>query len=252
MEKEKIVILGDSISEGIGKKMINYEMFLKNDMTNYEFLNLAHTGTTIEYANQIYNQIIEKKPQYAIIFYGNVDAQKRANIWGKKSNIKKYIPQRYQHNGMLDPRPFYSKKWYRFLPDRIDNFIRFVLKKIVIHYEGIIQLVPIERFKKEYEILIKSLKKDNIKPIIISTIYLDDKYFLDSNIEYEKYNSILENLSKEYNCKYIDLFNKLKNEISSNKDFKVLYSYDHFHPNIDGYKYIANIIEKEFYKERNK
>ena len=249
---KKIVILGDSISEGIGKKMINYEMFLKEDMKNYEFINLAHTGTTIEYANQIYNQIIEKNPKYAIIFYGNVDAQKRANIWGEKTNIKKYIPERYKHNGMLDPRPFYSKKWYRFLPDRIDNFIRFILKKIVIHFEGIIQLLPIEKFKKEYELLIKNLKNDNITPIIISTIYLDDKYFLYSNIEYEKYNSFLKKLSKEYNCTYIDLYNKLKNKISSCNDFKKLYSYDHFHPNIDGYKYISSVIEKEFSEEGNK
>lgn len=242
--KKKIVILGDSISEGIGKKMINYEMFLKEKFRNqYEFYNLAHTGTTIEYANKIYTQINHIKPELVIIFYGNVDAQIRANINGKKTKIIKFIPKRYQHNGMLDPRPFYSKKWYRFLPDRFDNFFRKILKTIVILCEGTTQWFPIEKFKEEYEKLIKHLIKDNIEPIIVSTTYLDDKKFLNSNLEYYKYNEILKKMAKKYGCKYIDLYNGLKYEVENN-GFRFLYSYDNFHPNENGYKYIANLISR--------
>ena len=242
--KEAIVILGDSISAGIGKKMINYEMLLKEKIDKYRYINLAHTGTTIKYANDIYEKIKIEKPKYAIIFYGNVDAQIRANIFGGKTNIIKYIPKRYQHNGMLDPRPFYSKKWYKYIFHKIDNSFRKFYKNLVIKYEGTTQWVKIDEFEREYLILIDNLKRDGIIPIIISTVYLDDKYFLNTNEEYKKYNNILYKLAKDNKYTYIDIFNSLRTHVEK-YGYKKLYSHDHFHPNIEGYKYISDIISKQ-------
>lgn len=239
--KKKIVILGDSISEGIGKKKINYEMFLREQNNNYSYINLARTGTTIKYANEIYDKIKEVKPTYVIIFYGNVDAQIRANISGGTTKIINYIPRRYKHIGMLDPRPFYSRKWYKFILNKIDNKFRKIYKKLVIRFEGTAQWLKINEFEKEYINLINKLKSDNIIPIIVSTIYLDDKYFLNSNIEYKKYNKILYEFAKKNNYTYIDIFNNLRIQVE-NYGFKKFYSYDHFHPNIEGYKFISNII----------
>lgn len=249
MKNNRYIILGDSISEGIGKKKINYEFFLNEKYNNgREFINFAKTGTTIKYANEIFEKILKEKPNYAIIFYGNVDAQIRANIWGNRFNINRFIPKRYKRNGMLDPRPFYSKKLYRIVPDRLDNILRYVLKKIVILFEGTIQWVPIDIFLKEYTELILNLKKNSIVPIIISTVYLDDNYFLNSNKEYQKYNSILRKISVEYNCIYIDLYTKLKEHVLKERGFKKLYSYDHFHPNLNGYKFISDVIYEEINK----
>ena len=86
MKKDNIIIVGDSISEGIGQKKINYEIFLKKAMNKYNIINMARTGTTIKYGNTISEEIIKLNPKYVIIFYGNVDAQIRANIMEKKLN----------------------------------------------------------------------------------------------------------------------------------------------------------------------
>ena len=244
MKKDNIIIVGDSISEGIGQKKINYEIFLKKAMNKYNIINMARTGTTIKYGNTISEEIIKLNPKYVIIFYGNVDAQIRANINGKKTKLINFIPNRYKKNGMLDPRPFYSKKWYRWIPDRLDNVVRFYIKKMVIHFEGTIQWVSIEEFEKEYTDFIIKLKENSIIPIIISTIFLDDDYFLNSNIEYEKYNNVLKKISQKNNCIYIDFYSSLKKYVN-NKGVWDLYSSDHFHPNEYGYKYLSYLISKK-------
>ena len=49
-----MVLLGDSIIQGIGKRQMNYETILKNYLSDNEIesnnVNLALTGTTIEHA----------------------------------------------------------------------------------------------------------------------------------------------------------------------------------------------------------
>lgn len=239
----KCVVLGDSISEGIGKKKINYVNDLQKE-TNYEFINLAKTGTTIVYANNLINEIINYGPDIAIIMYGSVDAQIRPNIDKNKYNIKKFIPNRYLQKGMLDERAFYSKKIYRIIPDKIDNFIRKILKKIVVLTQGTIQLVPINQFTNIYTNFIKTLKKKNIKPILISTVFIDDKYFLNSSIEYEKYNNVIKKIAAKEKCIFIDLYNELKNSKEIH-GWDMYFSKDHFHPNERGYKFIADNISKK-------
>ena len=63
----KIVLLGDSITQGIGKLKINY------------IHNLALTGTTVKYAMGLLEKIQEISPNIVIITYGTVDLQVRPN-----------------------------------------------------------------------------------------------------------------------------------------------------------------------------
>lgn len=60
----KVTIIGDSISQGLGKKKINYCESLKNKIENLTGVicnleNLAVTGKTIIYANEIIEDIIK-------------------------------------------------------------------------------------------------------------------------------------------------------------------------------------------------
>ena len=58
-EKVKIVLLGDSITQGIGSRQINYEKKLKSYLNangiESSIFNLALTGTTIDHAFEHYS-----------------------------------------------------------------------------------------------------------------------------------------------------------------------------------------------------
>ena len=173
--------------------------------------------------------------------YGSVDAQIRANIWKNKYGLCNVIPRRYKHGGMLEPRPFYSKKWYRFFPDRIDNVVRHILKKYVLLTQGKTQWITDGKFLCSYEKLLRIFDDNNIDALLVSTVYLDDNYFLNSNIEYIKFNQIIFELSKKYGCPYIDVYSELKKK-AEKEGWESCYCYDRFHPNLNGYKLIADKI----------
>lgn len=238
----KCIIMGDSISEGIGSRRINYEASLLSYCPKIQnIINMAKTGSTIMYGQSILKNVIAESPDIVIIMYGSVDAQIRANIHRNRFGVCNLIPKRYRIGGMLDPRAFYSKKWYRILPDRLDNIFRYILKKLVLLTQGKTQLISLSNFKDSYDYILHLLSNNDIKIIAVSTMYIDDKYFLHSSSQYEIYNSIIANIAEKYGANYVDLYNITKWN-TEQYGWNKLYSHDHFHPNEDGYKLIARAI----------
>ena len=79
----KVLLLGDSITQGLGSKRINFADEL-NDLLgeNYEIINYAASGTTIIYAYSNMDLIIDSECEVVCILYGNVDAQLKPNRKG--------------------------------------------------------------------------------------------------------------------------------------------------------------------------
>ncbi len=81
---------------------------------------------------------------------------------------------------------------------------------------------------KKYQYLINTLKKQNIRIVILSTLYTQvSKY----NSKVEKFNILLKKLSLNKNIIYVNL----NEELSLNKKLKDIYSLDGVHLNYKGY-----------------
>lgn len=238
--KVKISIWGDSISEGIGKRKMNYCQALVEKMSSeVELFNFAKTGTTIDFAYQKFKEIQGEKFDIGIIMYGSVDAQIRPNLERNRYGICRLIPKRYKIGGMLSPRAFYSKKWYRYIPDRVDNIVRFFLNRLVLLTQGSTQWIPIEQFEMCYRKLVTEMMQTGTKKIIlVSTVYIDDRFFLNSSCEYRKYNDVIKKIADEIGAKYVDVFSQLQKQVDT-EGWNACYSHDHFHPNKCGYDLIA-------------
>ena len=102
-KKMKILLLGDSITQGIGKKSINYQMVMENKYKNLEFINLAKSGSTIEYVAQNLDEIAQKGKDcnLAIIMYGSVDARIRPDTDKNRFYLWSLVPKHYRKNGMM-------------------------------------------------------------------------------------------------------------------------------------------------------
>ncbi|MDU7726405.1 MAG: SGNH/GDSL hydrolase family protein [Clostridium perfringens] len=228
----KIAIMGDSISQGIGSKKINYSKFLSE---KYLVKNFALTGTTIEYGKRIINNVIEYKPDIVILFYGNVDALPRVKT--DTYIYKKILPNRYKKLGMLDPRALYSSDIKKKIIQVIDSNFRYRFKNFLVKYQGYEQWVSIDKFEENYKFVLSELKKKNINVICTSNILISEKYFKYANKEYLKYNQIIKKLSNNFDAIFIDLYNELAKYNS-----KEIFLNDLYHPNEEGYKLISEIF----------
>ena len=236
----KIILLGDSITQGLGSKKVNFTEELSNLCCQDQIVNMALTGTTITYASERLNIFLEEKPEIVIILYGNVDAQLKPSRTG---HIFKMLPSRFAHadGSMLLPRPFYSHTWYKNWGQHIENWMRTIFRKLIYLIDGTEQWVSITEFIDEYRFVCKSFRDHDIRVICCSTVAIDEKLFPGSNAEYIKYNDKIKEIAEELGCIYLDIYARF-NSLIMNEGWKGFYNYDHFHPNGKGYQLMAKWI----------
>lgn len=245
-KKVRIVLLGDSITQGIGSKQINYTEMLEIELKKYgiipEFFNLALTGTTVEYAFSKIDQITIIKPDYVVIMYGSVDLQIRPNMETNRFGILSITPKRYKEiKGMLNPRPFMSKKPRRYILECLDNIYRKIWRKVVLVTQGSMQYLTEKQFEENYNNLIQKIE---CKLVCCSPVYVDPAIYTEqTNLNYQKANEFLQEVSKSKNqkMKFVDLYSKQKDVVGKYGWGEIYYA-DHFHPNAKGYKLIAQDI----------
>ena len=234
----KIAIFGDSISEGIGKRKYNYADLIptyldqKGIEESVEIVNFAHTGTTIRYLYDLSNTI-NFDFDYIVVAYGNVDGMLRPDLM-HKPNYFRYLPNRYKQNGMLNPRPYYSSRFFKSLFQHIDSLFRWNLNRLLLFLQGTTTWISTSEFANKLDELIAMMKNSNANVILVSTVKVSDKFFPGTNSSYEKFNEIIQRCASKNNCKYVDLYHML--------DLKKDFYEDCFHPNIEGYKCIAELI----------
>lgn len=236
----KIVLLGDSITQGLGSKKINFTEELSKLCGNAQIVNMALTGTTILYAAEHTDEYLKQKPDAAVVIYGNVDAQLKPSRSGR---VFKRLPSRFAHSdgSMLLPRPFYSHVWYKNWGQHIENWMRTVLRKLIYVVDGTEQWVSIGQFAEAYYGVCKIFRDNGIKVVCCSTVAIDEKMFPGSDEEYRKYNAEIIRIAEKSECMYVDLYERFKNAVE-HEGWKRIYNEDHFHPNGEGYCLMAKWI----------
>lgn len=243
----KVILLGDSITQGLGSKRINFLTELQKRLSPVDaVVNLAMTGTVIDYVSTIFDDIEKENADYAVILYGNVDAMIKPSRTGK---IFKHLPKRFNspNGAMLLPRPFYSHKWYKSLAQHIENYLRTVFRNLIFAVDGTEQWMPLEKYIRFYDDVCTKLIGIGTVPIICSTVYIDDNLFPGSEEEFKKYNVWMKKYADEHKIRYID-FHTIFKQLVEKEGWKKYYNYDHFHPNGEGYLVMASNIAESLLK----
>lgn len=234
-----VVLLGDSITQGLGSKQINYSERLRELLDDeFEVVNLAMTGTTIDYALSLAESEAFPECSYCVIAYGNVDAQIRPSRAGR---IFPRLPERFRKNGMLMPRPFYSANPKKKTAQYFENMLRRVFSEAIRKVDGEEQWVSLDSFSLQYGRLIELLGSRGIRCICASTVYIDEHLFRGTTAEYMQFNNAIEESARRNRAAYIDFFESLKKEVDS-RGWDSVYNRDHFHPNKGGYELMAESI----------
>lgn len=247
-DKTTVYLLGDSITQGLGSKKVNFTGELARLLGDgYEMVNLAYTGTTIDYALELLdeNAITSGEGSLCVVLYGNVDAQIRPSRTGK---VFPRIPKRFQGGGMLMPRPFYSRAWSKRVGQYIDNVARRFFSALIKAVDGTEQWVSLDSFEERYGMLLDRLEEMGVGIVVCSCVYLDERLFPGTPEEYLAFNDVIHRNASRREIPYVDMWRMLKSEVETN-GWSHAYNKDHFHPNGIGYELMAEAIVSAIHEE---
>ena len=239
----RVYLLGDSITQGLGSKKVNFEGELARLLGDaWEVVNLAYTGTTVDYALRLLNEgkvvPTDDGRTVCVVLYGNVDAQIRPNSEGR---VYPHVPSRYKGGGMLMPRPFYSRSLRKSLGQHVDNAFRTLLSSLIKAMDGTEQWVHIESFSEMYAELVRRLMELGVEVMCCSCVYIDERLFPGSPEQYRLYNERIAEVATGGGLPYLDLWSSLGSRVEDG-GWDSVYNKDHFHPNGDGYLVMAEEI----------
>lgn len=232
-----VFLLGDSITQGLGSKRINFVERLKELVAPLHVESLALTGTTINYPLELLAKgEMPLEGGCYVILYGNVDAQIRPNREGR---VFSAIPMRFRGGGMLMPRPFYSRNPIKSVVQHAENFARKMISSLIIAVDGTEQWVDADSFAKHYGELLDSLAPSPC--ICCSTVHIDGMLFKGTPEQYGIFDDLIVEACSSRGAIHLDIGTPLRRAVEA-AGWDSVYNKDHFHPNAGGYELMARLI----------
>lgn len=110
---------------------------------------------------------------------------------------------------------------------------------------------PVAEFEREYRVIVEELSTKSLAKVTLITIPFlgSDKILLPPwntyiDLKIRQYNKVIENMSKEKNLEFIDLYHLTEDKFTKSSD---LYSSDQFHPSDKGYSLWVDLIKESRY-----
>ena len=220
----RLAVFGDSIAQGLGLKHDRYPELIC-DALDAQLVDYSASGSTVADSLLAYRA----NPQMvdlAVIAHGVTEP-----IWRPTPRALRYFPARWQRRGWMDPRAYYSRRLRRRLLEKIESAMRWRLKNVVMKLpHGKEQLLSQRDYVATMREFCGELRAAGAQVIVLGPPPIDDRYFPGSRAEQRRYFEALD----VPDVTTLDLLGVL-DEWS---DFFL----DHFHPNHQGHRKIADVI----------
>ena len=233
MQHLKIVVLGDSIAEGLGVKGRCYADLLRMHLGKADcpvsLLNLAYTAFQITDSRKYWPQVIAFDPDIVIIAHGITEAIIRPNINGYRI-------------GRLDPRPYYSQQLLKRLCQQFDSALRWRFQVWMIQKDGGRTLMSCDEFESRLtESLDSLLRETSARVTLLTHNGIDERFYSNSLASLNCFQECIARVAAQ-----AALPNRVQVcDISHLLDPWSDFFADHFHPNATGHaKIAAALFEK--------
>ncbi|MFD2328459.1 hypothetical protein ACFSR7_04300 [Cohnella sp. GCM10020058] len=225
-----IAFTGDSITHGLGVEGHKYSD-LVGTLMDASVFNFAKSAMPIAEVKGTLDEIIACSADYIVFSHVTVEAVIRP-----KASALKYMPARWRKTGWMDPRPYFSKKFMKRLPQKMESNVRWRTKNMLIRLFRGATISTESDYAADLRFILSSLlNRTHSKIIVLSHFGIDDRFFPGSFASFETFSK----RSKE-------VVEQLKNprliwaDVSSVCEKWSDYFEDHFHPNKTGHEKIAN------------
>ena len=232
-----IVLLGDSIAEGLGVAGCSYAdgiaANLRATQQEVQITNLAGSANQITSSQALLAKIVSMRPDIVIIAHGITEA-----IIRPVPSAMKFVPARWRQIGWLDPRPYFSRRWWKRIYHKIESSLRWRIKVYLIKKYGGCTLTAREEFERlMFETVERLLQQTPANIILLTHNGIDERYYPGSLTSLNHYKHSIERVvlgNRTPRVQFCDISDLLE-EWSDFFD-------DHFHPNARGHSKIAKAI----------
>lgn len=226
----KLTIFGGSTAAGLGVKKRSYAALLA-DRHGLEFQNLA--GSSAQITDSI--EFVEKAAgsEIVLVMHGSGEALIRPT-----PGSLRFMPPRWRRRGWMDPRAYYSSKWYKRIPQKIESAIRWRVKVTLIRLTGGENLIGMETYLNTTARFVERLQGLGVGQIVfVGSAALDARYFPYSAELIERYDSATRDLVESYGATFVNVL-----DVCEKWDD---YFGDHLHPNESGHRRLADAIDRQ-------
>lgn len=225
-----IAFTGDSITHGLGVVGHTYSD-LMGSLLSATVINFAKSAMPIAEAKGMLDDIVGCNADYIVFSHLTVEAVIRP-----KPSALKYMPARWRRTGWMDPRPYFSRKLTKRVPQKVESFVRWQTKNMLIRFFQGTTIASESEYAADLRFMLTGLlERTKAKIIVLSHFGIDDRYFPGSTASMEKLSvrawEVVEQLKSP---------RLIWTDVSSICDRWSDYFADHFHPNKTGHEKIAN------------
>lgn len=222
----RLLLLGDSVANGLGVRDRRYGKLIASRL-GLDLIDLSHTGWTVADSLDALNRLLpDARADVALVAHGVTEA-----ILRPTPRALKYLPSRWRRRGWMDPRPYYSRKLRKRLPEKIESAVRWRIKAFILHNtKESHRLMSRGDYADGVVALVQLLKDRGARVIVVGPPAIDSRYFPRSQEAQNEYRQELvgRGLSP------IDIATRL----NCWED----YFLDHFHPNESGHEKMADLL----------
>lgn len=223
----QLLLFGDSVAKGLGVQGARYAGIVAERL-GLELVDFSGSAMMIDQSLDAFSQ----RPVpggLAIIAHGITEAIVRPT-----PRALALMPARWRNPGWMDPRPYYSRSWWKRVPQRLESAARWRIKNLLIRILGGTQWRSPDAYRSALHDLLERLITSGTAVVVLGSPDLDERYFPGSPQQLHRYDDINAALAEQLGAMHIRLSDRL--------DAWDDYLADHFHPSVSGHARIAGEI----------
>jgi hypothetical protein len=224
--RHTIGLFGDSIACGLGVKSLRYIDLVRSrtDSVLYDF---ALSGATLSDSWSRYLKAGAPTLQSVVIAHGITEPIPRP-----KAESIKFLPDRWQRLGWMDPRPYYSSHLRRRVLEKIESATRWRVKNLMIRLHGPEFLQDLDSYLNILGQALEHFHRHGTQVILLEPTAIDGRYFPGAPEAQGRYWQAARELAGGAALETHQFLHEWD-------DFFA----DHFHPNARGHEKLAGLIQ---------
>lgn len=240
----KIVVIGDSIANGLGVAGHAYgdqlAALLRNRLNReVRLINLASSALQISGSRLLLPELISHNPDLILLAHGITEA-----IVRPLPQALRYVPARWRKAGWMDPRPYYSRKPLKRWFQKLESALRWRVKVLLMRIFGGATWKTRTEFEEQMSDFIRTILNTTGANIILLThCGIDERYFPWSLNSLESFKETVLSLPAKLGAKDRVGVCDISQACRCWDDFFD----DHFHPNASGHAKIAAALHRYLY-----
>ncbi|WP_084099579.1 SGNH/GDSL hydrolase family protein [Demequina sp. NBRC 110051] len=229
MRHTYIALFGDSVANGLGVGPRRYGEVVAASL-DAKLLDFSGSAQPVSQSSMLAQESLGNlNVVLALVAHGITEAMVRPSAAHLRG-----MPARWRRLGWMDPRPYYSRRWWKSAGQRLESAVRWRAKNFLIRRDGGEQLMTRPAYEYHLRNLVEGLVTPTTKVLVIGPPRISERYFPGSNPQLQAYADTSRLVAHEMGATYVEIAQHL----APGADYLA----DQFHPSALGHAKIAALI----------